>query len=121
MNILPILMSWPDSPIGWITLIAVGVVVLGILGVAVYLAIKLIKNGRIDQLREAVVAAIKEAEKTHASGEAKKRIAIAAVKTFCENIGLKLDDRLLAWVADYIEKYIRDHNELELIEEEEGK
>lgn len=121
MNKLALFMSWPDTPIGWITLVAAVVVVLGIAGFAAFLAIKMVKDGKIDQLREAVVEAIKEAEKTHASGAEKKKIAIEAVKKFCEGIGLKLDDRLLTWVADYIEKYIRDHNELELIEEEEGK
>ena len=121
MDKLTIFMSLPDTPIGWITLIAVVVVVLGIAGLAVYLAIKLLKDGKINQLRDAIVEAVKQAEKTHASGAEKKKIAIETVKKFCEGIGLKLDDRLLNWVADYIEKYIRDHNELELIEEEEGK
>ena len=43
------------------------------------------------------------------------------VKKFCADIGLNLNDQLLKWIADYIDGYIKDHNELELIEEEEGK
>lgn len=121
MNMLNILATLPDNPVGWISLIAVSVLVLGLGGFVVYLVLKLLKNGKIDQLREAVVAAIKQAEKSHASGAEKKKIAIETVKKFCEGIGLKLDDCLLNWIADYIEKYISDHNELELIEEEEGK
>lgn len=121
MNMLNILVSWPDSPTGWMAFFAVVAVVLALCGAIAFTVFKLVENGKLEQLREAVVEAIKEAEKTHASGEEKKKIAIEVVKKFCEGIGLKLDDRLLAWVADYIEKYIRDHNELELIEEEEGK
>lgn len=121
MSILKILLSWPDSPTGWMALIAVIVVVLALCGAVGFMVFKLVKNGKIDQLREAVVEAIKVAERSHASGAEKKRIAIETTKRFCEGVGLTLDDRLLAWIADYIEKYIRDHNELELIEEEEGK
>lgn len=102
-------------------LVAVIAVVVVFAAALVVLTVKLVKDGKISQLKDAIVSAIKEAEKTHASGAEKKEIAIAAIKKYCEGIGLKVDARLLQWIADYIEKYIADHNELEMIEEEEGK
>lgn len=118
MNLMLMLLSWPETPAAWAALIAVAAVVLALAGAIIFLTVKMVKNGKIDQLRDAVVAAVKEAEKTHASGAEKKEIAIAAVKKYCEGIGLKLDDRLLGWIADRIEGYVKDHNELEEIEEE---
>ena len=121
MNLFAILSSWPTSPSGWLSLIAVLAVVVFLAGAVIFFVVKLLRDGKIDQLRVAIVDAIKEAEKTHASGAEKKEIAINVVKKFCADIGLNLNDQLLKWVADYIDGYIKDHNELELIEEEEGK
>ena len=122
MNNHMILISWPDSPAAWAMLIAaIAVVVVALAIPLIVTVVKLVRNGQLDQLRDAVVAAIKEAEKSHASGEEKKKIAMDVIKAFCEKAGIKLNEKMLSWAADYIEKFIRDHNELELIEEEEGR
>jgi len=116
-----ILLSAPETPIEWVSLIAACVVALAIVGYAIYITIKMIKEGKFGQLKDAIIKAIKEAEKTHGSSEDKLKYALAAVKAYCGEIGIKVDDKLLAWVTEYIEKYILDHNELEEIEEQEGK
>lgn len=118
MDYLNILLSAPETPLEWVLLIAACVVAAAIIGFAVFTAIKLVKNGKIDQLKDAIVAAIKEAEASHASGAEKKEMVVAAAKKFCDEIGLKINDKLLGWIVDYIDKYIFDHNELTRLEEE---
>lgn len=113
------LFSAPTSAGEWVMLIAAIAVGIAVLGVAIWVAIKLLKEGKIGQLRDAIIAAIKEAEKTHKSGAEKKEIVVKAAKEFCVGIGLNVDERLLSWIAEYIDKYIADHNELEEIEEQE--
>ena len=120
MNETAFLFAAPANAGEWVLLIALILVALAILGAAGYLTYKLIKNDKLDKLKEAIISAIKEAEKTHASGEDKLQVALSFVKKYCEEIGLKLDDKLLEWVIDYICKYISDHNELEEIEEQEA-
>ena len=116
-----ILATAPTSAAEWAILIGALAAAIVIGGVAIWTIVKLLKDGKINQLKDAIVAAVKEAEKTHRSGAEKKEIAVKTAKEFCDGIGLKVDERLLKWIADYIDKYIADHNELEEIEEMEGK
>ena len=120
MNV-DILISLPNTVGDWLMFIGFFVVVIVLAATTIYTVFKLIKNGKMGKLREAVIEAIKAAEATHKSGAQKKEMVLKTIETFCKEIGLNFDERLLNWVADYIEKYIADHNELELIEEEEGK
>ena len=120
--ILSCLMIWailsaPVNPAEWAFLIIAIVAGLVVLVAMVWTVIKLLKDGKIDQLKEAIIVAIKEAEKTHQSGATKKEIVVKTVKEFCGQIGLNVNEKLLSWIADYIDKYIADHNELEEIEE----
>lgn len=120
--ILSYLMIWailsaPVNPAEWVFLIIAIVAGLVILAAMIWTVIKLLKDGKIDQLKEAIIVAIKEAEKTHQSGATKKEIVVKTVKEFCGQIGLNVNEKLLSWIADYIDKYIADHNELEEIEE----
>lgn len=120
--ILSYLMIWaifsaPVNPAEWAFLIIAIVAGLVVLVALVWTVIKLLKDGKLDQLKEAIIVAIKEAEKTHQSGATKKEIVVKTVKEFCDQIGLNVNEKLLSWIADYIDKYIADHNELEEIEE----
>ena len=121
MLILNILFSAPQTTFEWFLLTVACIFAVVILGAAVFLTIRLIKEGKLGQIKDAIVAAIKEAEKTHGSGEDKLAFALEIVKNYCVGIGVKVDDRLIAWIVEYIRKYILDHNELEEIEEQEGK
>lgn len=120
MNETAFLFAAPGNAIEWILLIAAIVIAVALLGAVGFLTYRLIKDKKLGQLKEAIVSAIKEAEKTHASGEEKLQVALTFVRVYCDKVGLKLDDRLLDWVVDYICKYISDHNELEEIEEAES-
>lgn len=114
------MINTPDSTLEWVLLILALVAAMAVVGFAVWTAIKLVKNNKLTQIKDAVVSAVKEAERTHKSGAEKKEIAVKAVKEFCTGIGLNIDERLLSWIASYIDKYIADHNELEEIEEQEA-
>ena len=121
MFVLNILLSAPETPLEWILLIVACVLAVAFIVWAVVATIKLIKNGKLNELKDAIVNAIKEAEKTHGGPDEKLQYALALIKTYCEEIGVKINDQLLAWIVSYIKKYILDHNELEEIEEQEGK
>lgn len=121
MFVLNILLSAPETPLEWILLIVACVLTVAFIAWAVVATIKLIKNGKLNELKDAIVNAIKEAEKTHGGPDEKLQYALALIKTYCEEIGVKINDQLLAWIVSYIKKYILDHNELEEIEEQEGK
>ena len=115
------LFSAPASAGEWVLLIAALIAGIGVAILAIWTAIKLLRSGKFEQLKDAIIAAIKEAEKTHKSGAEKKEIVVKTAKEFCAGIGLNVDERLLNWIADYIDKYIADHNELEEIEEQEAQ
>ena len=121
MFVLNILLSAPETPLEWILLIVACVLAVAFIVWAVVATIKLIKNGKLNELKDAIVNAIKEAEKTHGGPDEKLQYALTLIKTYCEEIGVKINDQLLAWIVSYIKKYILDHNELEEIEEQEGK
>lgn len=121
MFILNILLSAPETPWEWAMLIVACILAVGFIAWAVIATIKLIKDGKLEKLKEAIIKAIKEAEKTHGSSEDKLQYALTLIKTYCEEIGVKINDQLLEWIVSYIKKYIIDHNELEEIEEQEGK
>ena len=121
MFVLNILLSAPETPLEWILLIVTCVLAVAFIVWAVVATIKLIKNGKLNELKDAIVNAIKEAEKTHGGPDEKLQYALTLIKTYCEEIGVKINDQLLAWIVSYIKKYILDHNELEEIEEQEGK
>lgn len=121
MFVLNILLSAPETPLEWILLIVACVLAVAFIVWAVVATIKLIKNGKLNELKDAIVNAIKEAEKTHGGPDEKLQYALTLIRTYCEEIGVKINDQLLAWIVSYIKKYILDHNELEEIEEQEGK
>ena len=121
MILMSILLSAPETPIEWLFLIAACVIAVGVVVFGAIQTIKLAKSGKMELLKEAIIKAIKEAEKTHGGPDEKLNYAVALIKTYCEEIGLKVNDQLIAWVVQYIKKYIIDHNELEEIEEMEGK
>lgn len=121
MFILKTLFTAPSTATEWLMLIVACVLALAFIVWAVIATIKLIKNGKFNELKNAVVDAIKEAEKTHGGPDEKLQYALTLIKAYCEKIGIKVNDKLLAWVVSYIKKYILDHNELEEIEEQEGK
>ena len=115
------LFSAPANAGEWILLIAAIMAIVGILAYAGFITYKLIKNGQYEKLKEAIIKAIKEAEKTHGTGEDKLARAVEIVRAYCEGIGMKINPELLGWIVSYIREYIADHNELEEIEEQEGK
>lgn len=121
MFILKILFTAPDTVSEWVMLVIACILALAFIAWAVVATIKLIKNGKFNELKNAIVDAIKEAEKTHGGPDEKLQYALTIIKAYCEKIGVKVNDKLLAWIVSYIKKYIFDHNELEEIEEQEGK
>lgn len=110
------LFSLPTSAGEWVGFILIAVAIVAIIVLAICSTVKLAKNGKTAKIKEAIVDAVKAAEATHKSGAEKKDIAIAAVKTYCESVGIKVDDNLLKLISEWIDKYILDHNELEEIE-----
>lgn len=121
MLFINVLFTAPQTPFEWVFLVAACAVGVAVLGWAAFATVKLVKDGKIGQLKEAIVKAIKEAEKTHGGSEEKLQYALTLIKSYCEEIGVKVNDQLIAWVVEYIKKYLIDHNELEEIEEQEGK
>ena len=115
------LLSAPETPLEWVLLIAAIVVAAAIVVFGIIQTIKLIKDGKLNQLKDAIVKAIKEAEKTHGGPDEKLEYAVTLVKTYCEEIGIKVNDQLIEWVVSYIKKYIVDHNDLKKIEDEGKK
>ena len=115
------LLSAPETPLEWVLLIAAIVVAAAIVVFGIIQTVKLIKDGKLNQLKDAIVKAIKEAEKTHGGPDEKLEYAVTLVKTYCEEIGIKVNDQLIAWVVSYIKNYIVDHNDLKKIEDEGKK
>ena len=99
-----------------ILLVVAAVLIVVLLVAAGCFTYKLVKNGKIAELRAAIEEAILEAEKTHASGAAKKEMVIKAITAYCQKIGLPVDEKLLKWAADYIDAYIAKHNNLKAVE-----
>lgn len=121
MSMLKFLFSAPQTTWEWILFLTACVLAVAFIVWAVVATIKLIKNGKLNELKNAIVDAIKEAEKTHGGPDEKLEYALTLIRKYCENIGVKINDALLEWIVSYIKKYILDHNELEEIEEQEGK
>ena len=107
-----------SEPMSIALLIVASILILALLGVTVYYTIKFVKNGKIAELRAAIEEAILEAEKTHAEGAEKKEMVIKAITAYCEKIGIKVNEKLIAWAADYIDAYIAKHNNLEAAKEQ---
>ena len=115
------LLSAPETPLEWVLLIAAIVVAAAIVVFGIIQTVKLIKDGKLNQLKDAIVKAIKEAEKTHGGPDEKLEYAVTLVKTYCEEIGIEVNDQLIEWVVSYIKNYIVDHNDLKKIEDEGKK
>lgn len=121
MILISQLLQAPETPMEWILLIAACVIAVGLVVFAAIQTIKLMKNGKLELLKDAIVKAIQEAEKTHGSSGDKLAYAVSLVETYCEEIGIKVNEKLIAWVVEYIRKYIVDHNELREIEKQEAE
>lgn len=86
----------------------IALIVLGV-GLGIYYIYKAIKNNWLKKLTNAIKEGIAEAEKTNASGDAKKAYVMSHVQLVCDKEGIPFE--LIKKLVDKtIEKFIEGYN-----------